>query len=62
MLVLIMALGVALILQRLHNQASINRLRHEATTAKWRTYANDGVLRKNGYKVIGGKLLKLEQP
>ena len=61
MLVIIAALVAGLLTQRLQNQASLKRFQLEAKTAKWMTYANDGVLAKNGYKVIDGKLVKLDQ-
>jgi ABC-type antimicrobial peptide transport system permease subunit len=60
MLVVIALLGVALLAQRIRNQAIVAQLQRESKNARWMTYANDGVLRKNGYKVVNGKLVKDE--
>jgi len=62
MLVVIIVFGAALLSQRLHNQASVKQLQREAKLATWMTDANDGVLRKNGYQVIDGTLVKMERP
>ena len=60
MLVVIALLGAALLTQRLRNLAIVAHLKRESNEARWMTYANDGVLRKNGYKVVDGKVVRDE--
>ena len=60
MLVVIALLGAALLTQRLRNQAIVAQLKRESRDARWMAYANDGVLRKNGFKVVDGKLVRDE--